>query len=441
MSARSPRFWWLPPFLVGTSAAIAAEVAIGLLLYGGPGFIRSLTTILAVEGVALAGGLWRVPLVGPDLVDRLRRRWLFCLVAFLAATVFGTAWGFIEGIGEGRLGQGFGLAILAGVPLYAAGTVLGGMSVVLRNGPAGRPRSAGAPAVAGAALGFVVTGLLLPRVPTPASLLVACLVLLSLGGMIFGSVLESRLEIEVKARRASRGGDVRVEDRRLPISNVAVRQLFEGQYLRREVSLGENGVAPWDVALIRALMPGAETAWRVLLVGGGASTAPRTLLREHPGGAVDVIERTGAVVALGREHFDTDLAIARGERLRVEVDNLEDLVGRLTSRYDLVVVDTAALAAVGGVSGLSQVSRRRLLDVVEPGGLMAWGPLATESGMPEVPDGWAHTVFRRSVTGSLDEHVVVTGAMGAATWPTPFDGFESLDGAGPDVVDGSVPEP
>jgi len=391
MSTRTPRSWWLPAFLVGTSAAIAAEVAIGLLLYGGPGFIRSLTTILAVEGVALAGGLWRVPVVGPDLVDRLRRRWLFCLVAFLAATAFGTAWGFVEWIGDGPLGQGLGLAILAGVPLYAVGTVLGGMSVVVNADSAGRRRGPGAPAVAGAALGFVATGLLLPRVPAPASLLVACLVMLSLGGMIFGGLLESRLEIEVRARRVSRGGDVRVEDRRLPVDDVAARQLFEGQYLRREISLGENGAAPWDVALIRGLMPGEETAWRVLLVGGGASNAPRTLLREHPVGAIDVIERTGAVVELGREHFDTDLVIAQGERLGVEVGNLEDLLGRLTARYDLVVVDTAALASVGGVSGLSRASRGRLHDVIEPGGLIAWGPLTIESGTPEVPEGWAHT--------------------------------------------------
>jgi hypothetical protein len=35
----------------------------------------------------------------------------------------------------------------------------------------------------------VVTGVLLPRAPMPASLLVGCLVLLSGGGMIYGTVL------------------------------------------------------------------------------------------------------------------------------------------------------------------------------------------------------------------------------------------------------------
>jgi hypothetical protein len=439
MSMRS-RSWWLPPLLVGASAAIAAEVAIGLLLYEGPGFMRSLTTILAVEGVALAGGLWWVPTTGEDLVDRLRRRWLFCLVAFLAAAAFGTAWSLVEWIGQGRLQQGLGLAVLAGVPLYAVGAVLGGMSVVI-GGSGDRLRGPGAPAMVGAALGVVATGVLLPRAPTPAALLIACLAMLSLGGMIFGGVLQSRQRIEIRARRASRGGEIRVEDRRISDVDVATRHLFEGPYLRRSVSLGENAVTPWDVALVRALMPAADTSWRVLLVGGGASAAPRTLLREHPVGAVDVIERTGAVVELGREHFDTELAIARGDRLTVDVGNIEDLMGRLTPHYDLVVVDTAALAPVGGLSGWSQGSRRRLVDVTEPGGLIAWGPLATESGMPEVPGGWAHAEFRRGGAGCPDEYVILTSPHETAAWPTPFDGFESVGGGSTELADGEDPEP
>ena len=89
---RSPRLEWLPPLLVGASAAVAAEVALGVLLYGGVGFMRSLTTILATQGIAFGGGLWTAPRPGLDLVDRLRRRWVFCLVAYVVAAVFGTLW-------------------------------------------------------------------------------------------------------------------------------------------------------------------------------------------------------------------------------------------------------------------------------------------------------------------------------------------------------------
>jgi hypothetical protein len=175
--------------MVGAAAAIAAEVAIVILLYASPGFMRSLTTMLAVEGVALAAGLHTAPGARSGLVDRMRRRWLFALGAFLVAAVFGTLWSSFEGLGQGRIGQGLGLALLAGLPLFTCGTLLGGMSALAeRDESAAVPRP-GAAAALGAGLGFVATGVLLPRAPIPASLLVACLMLLSGGGMIYGSLV------------------------------------------------------------------------------------------------------------------------------------------------------------------------------------------------------------------------------------------------------------
>ncbi|MEQ1858119.1 MAG: hypothetical protein ABL963_16820 [Longimicrobiales bacterium] len=189
MTTRLPRGAWTAALMVGAAAAISAEVAVGILLYASPGFMRSLTTILAAEGVALAAGLHAAPPVGPGLVDRLRRRWLFCLAAFLLAAVFGTLWSMVEVVGQGRIGQGLGLALLAGLPLFACGTLLGGMGVVAACDVSGRLPPPGAAAALGAGLGFVATGLLLPRAPIPASLLVGCLMLLSGGGMIYGSVV------------------------------------------------------------------------------------------------------------------------------------------------------------------------------------------------------------------------------------------------------------
>jgi len=74
------------------------------------------------------------------------------------------------------------------------------MGSVTRSDPVGALREPGAAAALGAGLGFVLTGLMLPRAPIPASLLVACLVLLSAGGMVYGIVLGSgagELETEV----------------------------------------------------------------------------------------------------------------------------------------------------------------------------------------------------------------------------------------------------
>jgi hypothetical protein len=191
---------WVAPLLVGTAAAIAAEVAMGMLIYAGEGFMRSLTTVLAIEGVALGLGLWSAPAPHPEVVDRLRRRWVLCLVSFIAAAAFGVAWSLVPAIGSGAAGQALGLTLLGAVPLFTCGTVLGGMGSVTRSGVAGTLREPGAAAALGAGLGFVLTGLLLPRAPIPASLLVGCLVLLSAGGLVYGIVLgrgRGDLETEV----------------------------------------------------------------------------------------------------------------------------------------------------------------------------------------------------------------------------------------------------
>lgn len=422
MTRRPSGLGWLPPFLVGAAAAIAAEVAIGMLLYSGPGFMRSLTVILAVEGSAFACGLWSAPSVAPDIVERLRRRWLLCLSTFLLAAIYGTTWSVVLGLGADALAQGLGLAILAGLPLYSAGAVLGGLSVAANTDPGGRLRGPGAAAAAGAALGFVLTGFLLPRAPMPASLLIGCLVMLSLGGMVFGSVLGTRLDIHVRARRPSGRDEVRVEDHRLSKDKVASRLLFEGPHVRRELSLSDSSTIPWDSAVVRALMPGPEAEWRVLMVGGGASTAPRTVLREHPLGEVDVLERTDAVIELGREHFDTELSPTRDDRVHVHVGHLDDLLGSLESAYDVVIVDTRALAPVGGVLGLSSLALERLYEGVKEGGTIAWGPRMAEEGSPAVAEGSVQSHFLREATGK-EERIVLTGDATTSSWADAFDGF------------------
>lgn len=183
---------WVAPLLVGASAAIMAEVAISVLIYAGDGFVRSLTTVLAVEGMALGVGLWSAPAPGPTVVERLRRRWMTCVTSFLAATAFGVTWSLVPDLVSGATGQALGLTLLAAVPLFTCGTVLGGMSSVTRAVPPGTLREPGAAAALGAGIGFVFTGFFLPRAPVPASLIVACLVLLSAGGLVYGVVLSAQ---------------------------------------------------------------------------------------------------------------------------------------------------------------------------------------------------------------------------------------------------------
>lgn len=184
-------FRWIPPLLVGLCGAVAAEVAVLLLLYDGPGLMRSLTTVLAVEAGTFGAGLWTTPRRRRDLVEAVRRRWIFCLCAFLGAAIFSAFWSFVQAAGGTALGQGLGLAFTAGLPLYACGTVLGGMATLEEVGFPKRRRLVGAASAVGAALGFAVTGATLTYVPTPASLLLVCIVVLSSGALTFSAVLES----------------------------------------------------------------------------------------------------------------------------------------------------------------------------------------------------------------------------------------------------------
>lgn len=196
MSRRQHPLDWVAPLLVGTAAAVAAEVAIAMLIYAGDGFLRSLTTVLTVEGVALGLGLWSAPAPHAGLIDRLRRWWMLCLAAFTAATAFGVSWSVAPSLGTGAVGQALGLTLLGALPLFTCGAVLGGLSSVARREPANTMREPGAAAALGGGLGFALTGLLLPRAPIPASLLVGCMVMLSGGGLIYGIVLTSRGEAD-----------------------------------------------------------------------------------------------------------------------------------------------------------------------------------------------------------------------------------------------------
>jgi hypothetical protein len=255
--------------------------------------------------------------------------------------------------------------------------------------------------------------------------------MLSFGGMLFGSVLASRLEVRKRVQRPSSGGVVRVEDRRLASAGLAVRVLLEGAHERRWLALDGNGEVPWDVAVARALMPEAGGPWRVLAVGGGASALPRSVLREHPTGTVHVLERTAAVIDLAREHFDTELAIGVAERVTVAVGNLEDLLRSIEGPYDAVLVDASALAPIGGVTTLSREARARLIESVTESGVIVWGPTTPEPEMPELVPGWPHVVLERTVEGRDAEVVVMTGRPRIEEFPRSFEGFSPRDNGPP----------
>ena len=181
---------WAPTFVSGFAAGATGTVAVALLLYSGEGLLRSLTLIVAIElgAFGLGLGMSGRPREWSHAVESLRRRWLAALVAFLAAAGFVLAWVFFAGFGASPPTQALGLALLAGLPLYACGRLLRGISAVrMMVGLA----SDGALAALGAAAGVLVTGLgALSGIGVP-SFAFLLLVILSGAALLQGWVLTS----------------------------------------------------------------------------------------------------------------------------------------------------------------------------------------------------------------------------------------------------------
>ena len=180
---------WAPAFVAGFAAGASGTVAVALLLYAGEGLLRSLTLIVAIElgAFGLGLGMDRPPDAWSAAVESLRRRWLFALMTFLAAAGFALAWVLFSGFEATRMTQGLGLALLAGLPLYASGRLLRGIGAVrMMAGATGD----GALASLGAAAGVLVTGLgALSGFGVP-SFVLFLLVMLSGAALLQGRVLK-----------------------------------------------------------------------------------------------------------------------------------------------------------------------------------------------------------------------------------------------------------
>ena len=190
-SLLSRRVAWLPPFLVGLAGASAGELATGLLLYSTEGFLRALTVILVTELSALGIGFLTAGSVRATDVDGLRRRWLVSVFAFAAAAIFAGAWGLSPGSPATPLSQGVGLGLLAGLPLFSVGAVLGALAS--EGGEQGA--STAAPASFGAALGLLLTGLYGVPSLQPASLYLFCVVAVSGGALLHGWMTDRRIRV------------------------------------------------------------------------------------------------------------------------------------------------------------------------------------------------------------------------------------------------------
>jgi hypothetical protein len=263
----APRHGAAPAFLVGLALALGTQVGAGLLLYGGPGFLPALSVVLATAAVSLALGLDSgagvLRLRSP--VEAARRGWLLLLLAFTGAAFFSAGWEIFRGFGARSLAQGLGLALMVALPLYLGGRLLS----ILDLRHAGT-RPPGAPALTGAAVGFLLLAHLFFPTLSPTAVLLLCVVSVSGGALAHGWVLDEVLFQEVSPVA---DGDLlirRTRRTRPPLDRLAVEEPPRVHLLRR----GDGApLLAVDLALETELLPSLPVPERVLALGWRAIPA------------------------------------------------------------------------------------------------------------------------------------------------------------------------
>jgi len=366
----------LPPFLVGAALAVVAEVAAGLLLYGGPGFIPALSVILAVVLLSLGVGLWQGGTgKGEDPVEIARRRWLLALVSVAAAAVFSGLWEIFQGFGAAALTQGLGLAFLAALPMYAGGLLLAGLGGIGTGD--GSPR-AGAAALAGAGMGVLVAGHLFFPTLSPTAILLLCLMALSAAALLHGRILDR--QVSVQGIRVLGGGRARVQ----------VEEWVRGHpSLLRSVLLTPRGprvitdeqgqaVLPDEILLEEGVPAWTGTVRRALVLGGGGGAVARRLAR-HDEREVWLVDGNGALLeAVVGALPGGDASTLHTHRVRVSDLLLGDAGPPAEGPFDLIVLEWTRDTVPGALDRLPAPALERLRALLGPAGVLVIFPLTPD---------------------------------------------------------------
>lgn len=373
-----PRLRWIPAFVVGGSAAAVGELAGGILLYSTEGFVGALTLVLVTELGALALGLATAPRPGRDGVgvEAIRRRWLLMLVFYTAAAVFSGTWSLLGGFAAAPAAQGLGLALLSGLPLYGAGSLLGAMRAL--EVEAGEPEPSGrgwggvgAAAFAGAACAVLAVGLvLLPRLQAPSILLVF-LIGLSAAALLHGWLLDERPVIRLVEELPSPLGAVRVEEWRGGGEAGTLRVLLEHGRVRGVERSDGSATEAWEEAVVELARDRAGPAGAVLVIGGGTFSLPRALREVVEDGKVAVLEENPEITRAARRHFSDPVA-AGVEVLHGEWAETWPAAPR---PWDMVVVDARAHAGNRPLPNRPRRVFREMRERTAEEGVIVLGPL------------------------------------------------------------------
>ena len=264
----------LAAFLLGGVMGVMAEMAAGLILYEGSGLLRATTVVLTTEAAAAGAGLLFATRVPTDEIPRhLRRHLHLTLVSLGLAGILTSLWGYFGGLSVVQGGQAAALALLAALPLYMAGSVLGLVCRADSRTAQGGTVAGGGPALLGAATGFLIYGLfLIPRLAPPV-LVLLCMAAVSGAALLVGSALTresedsgdgeaDRTDPDAAAGEEDAAGAARVlqmslEDEGLgaPAGPATLRDSREPEALRPPE---EPETSPRSLA--RAILEGTETS-------------------------------------------------------------------------------------------------------------------------------------------------------------------------------------
>lgn len=379
----------VPSFLVGLALSLLGEVAAGLLLYGGPGFLPALSIILATLLAALAAGA--VGSAGgseKDGVDQVRQHWVLLLVATTVASGYALAWEAFGGFGAGALGQGLGLAVLAAVPYYLGGRVLAFLAALPGTRTRGR---VAATALGGAATGVLAVGYLLFPIFTPGSATLLALAAVAAGARFHGWALDDVPLLDEVHRHVGAGGVLELETwvhGRRGTVRFAVR---ENGRLRALLDREGVPVPPEDRAARELLLERLESEPVIVSVGLGAVLLVESLRSRHPGLVHRAFVREPDTTATLLERVDavTGAAAApdRSSDLRrigaLGPDGLPE--SGVTGSADAVVVDSLGSAATPVTAHLQGSRLHALISLARPGGVLLFGPLFELPGGPSLP--------------------------------------------------------
>jgi len=419
----------LPPFVVGVTGAAVAEVSATLLLYSDEGFLPALTLILTVESGALALGLWTGSMQEePSSVEQVRRRWLFGLVTLALGAAFATGMVFLgEGL-RGGMGQGFGLAFLGSLPLFALGALLGSMVKSEIHSPGDLAVSVSM----GLAAGFLLTGwLLLPNL-APYTLYMILLSLLSGGALLHGWALDARPQVEALEEEMTPRGMLRVEDRMGGETREQWRVILEGGRVRaRESHSGEKGRS-WENAVLAALQGAGDPPKTVLYVGGGGGTLARLLMEEFPGMEVVVVEESREVVEAARRHLRP---FPGWEEVQLRLAPPWESLQGLEATFSLVLVDLAAVPSLGAIPVVPPAAWSSLARLSASGGTLVMGGLSLPRGWGRGPleallgAGRGHFGSGLCYQGDEEAFLLFSHTQGPS-WSAALPGFKATDPTG-----------